>query len=83
MPSLASELKSVGYETLAMHPYRGYNYRRHLRSILRLDLIHIIHGMILRIREYIRSYISDQSLAERIRGGIRKEPWRQEASVQL
>ena len=30
LPSLASELKETGYTTLAMHPYRGYNYRRHI-----------------------------------------------------
>lgn len=65
MPSLASELKSVGYETLAMHPYRGYNYRRHLvYPQIGFDTYYTRDDF--EDPEYIRSYISDQSLAERI-----------------
>lgn len=65
MPSLASEYKSAGYSTLAMHPYRGTNYRRNIvypqigfdTYYARIDFPH---------PEYIRRYISDQSLVERI-----------------
>lgn len=65
MPSLASELKQSGYETLAMHPYRGYNYRRHLvYPQIGFDTYYTRNDF--EDPEYIRSYISDQSLAERI-----------------
>lgn len=65
MPSLASELKSAGYNTLAMHPYRGTNYRRNIvypqigfdTYYTRLDFHH---------PDYIRNYISDQELVDRI-----------------
>lgn len=65
MPSLASEYKSAGYNTLAIHPYRGTNYRRNIvypqigfdAYYARVDFPH---------PEYIRSYISDQTLVERI-----------------
>lgn len=65
MPSLASELKGAGYDTLAMHPYRGMNYRRHIvypqigfdEYYDRTDFIS---------PTYIRRYISDQSLYDRV-----------------
>ena len=65
MPSLASELKSAGYNTLAIHPYRGTNYRRNIvypqigfdTYYTRLDFHH---------PDYIRNYISDQELVDRI-----------------
>ena len=65
MPSLASELKDMGYRTLAAHPYRGTNYRRNIvypqigfdEYYSRLDFI---------AASYIRRYISDQSLVNRI-----------------
>lgn len=65
MPSLASELKSLGYTTLAMHPYRGSNYRRNVvypqigfdTFYTRIDFLSA---------EYIRNFISDQTLMERI-----------------
>ncbi|MDO4322893.1 MAG: sulfatase-like hydrolase/transferase [Lachnospiraceae bacterium] len=65
MPSLASEYKSAGYNTLAMHPYRGTNYRRNIvypqigfdTYYARVDFPH---------PDYIRSYISDQTLVERV-----------------
>ncbi len=65
MPSLASEYKTAGYNTLAIHPYRGTNYRRNIvypqigfdTYYARVDFPH---------PDYIRSYISDQTLVERI-----------------
>lgn len=65
MPSLASELKSAGYYTLAMHPYRGTNYRRNIvypqigfdKYYARVNFVQ---------PEYIRNYISDEELFERI-----------------
>lgn len=65
MPSLASELKGLGYTTLAMHPYRGTNYRRNIvypqigfdTYYTRIDFLS---------SEHIRNYISDQTLVDRI-----------------
>lgn len=65
MPSLASQLKSLGYTTLAMHPYRGTNYRRHIvypqiGFDAYYDRKHFISP------QYIRRYISDETLYKRI-----------------
>ncbi len=65
MPSLVSELEAVGYDTLAIHPYRGTNYRRHIvypqlgfdEYLTRDDFVN---------PRYIRSYISDWELSEKI-----------------
>lgn len=65
MPSLVSLLKFNGYEALAMHPYRGENYRRHIvYPQLGFDDYYTRENFI--NPEYIRSYISDQELADRI-----------------
>jgi phosphoglycerol transferase MdoB-like AlkP superfamily enzyme len=65
MPSLASELKSVGYYTLAMHPYRGTNYRRNIvYPQIGFDTYYDRQNFF--GADYIRQYISDQSLCERI-----------------
>ena len=61
MPSLASQLKSLGYTTLAMHPYRGTNYRRHIvypqiGFDAYYDRKHFMSP------QYIRRYISDETL---------------------
>lgn len=65
MPTLASQLKSQGYETLAMHPYRGENYRRHIvYPQIGFDTYYTREDFA--GADYIRNYISDQSLAERI-----------------
>lgn len=70
LPSLASELKDEGYNTLAIHPYRGNNYRRHIvypqigfdTYLTRDDFEH---------PDYIRNYISDETLAKRILSELR------------
>ncbi len=65
LPSLASELDDYGYYTLAMHPYRGTNYKR--------DTVYPKLGF----QEYysrtefpyakkIRNYITDEELFNRI-----------------
>lgn len=65
MPTLASQLKEMGYTTLAMHPYRGENYRRHIvYPQIGFDTYYTREDFA--EAEYIRNYISDQSLAERI-----------------
>ena len=65
LPSVASELKSQGYETLAMHPYRGTNYRRNLvYPQIGFDTFYTRDDFTQ--AKYIRSYISDDTLAQRI-----------------
>lgn len=65
MPSLASELKSAGYDTLAMHPYRGTNYRRHI-VYPQIGFDEYYSGTDFLAPTYIRRYISDQSLYDRV-----------------
>ena len=63
LPSIASELKSQGYETLAMHPYRGTNYRRNLvYPQIGFDTFYTRDDFTQ--AKYIRSYISDDTLAQ-------------------
>lgn len=65
LPSIASELKSEGYTTLAMHPYRGTNYRRNIvYPQIGFDTFYTRDDF--KNQAYIRNYISDQTLAERI-----------------
>lgn len=65
LPSIASELKSQDYETLAMHPYRGTNYRRNLvYPQIGFDTFYTRDDFTQ--AKYIRSYISDDTLAQRI-----------------
>ncbi len=65
MPSLASQLGDEGYYTLAMHPYRGTNYRRHIvYPQIGFDTYYSRDDFW--NKDYIRNYISDQCLAEKI-----------------
>lgn len=65
MPSLASELGSLGYYTLAMHPYRGTNYRRNVvYPQIGFDTYYTRDDFSDYTR--IRNYISDGTLFERI-----------------
>lgn len=65
MPSAASQLKAMGYETMAVHPYRGNNYRRHIvYPQIGFDTYYTRDDF--ENPEYIRKYISDDCLAERI-----------------
>lgn len=65
MPSLASELKAVGYNSLAMHPYRGTNYRRNI-VYPQIGFDDYYDRTNFFGAQYIRSYISDETLAKRI-----------------
>lgn len=65
MPSLASELKTTGYDTLAMHPYRGTNYRRHI-VYPQIGFDNYYDRTTFFGAKYIRQYISDESLFRRI-----------------
>ncbi len=65
LPSVASDLKSCGYETLAMHPYRGTNYKRDVvYPKLGFDTYYTRDDF--ENPQLIRKYISDESLFERI-----------------
>lgn len=65
MPSLASQLKSMGYTTLAMHPYRGTNYRRHIvYPQIGFDTYYDRKYFV--SPQYIRRYISDETLYKRV-----------------
>ncbi len=65
LPSLASELDDYGYWTLAMHPYRGTNYKRNIvypqigfQNYYTRDNFHYANK--------IRNYITDEELFNRI-----------------
>lgn len=65
MPSLASQLRSQGYETMAIHPYRGTNYRRNIvYPQIGFDTYYTRDDF--EKPSYIRKYISDDCLADRI-----------------
>lgn len=65
MPSLASQLKTLGYSTMAIHPYRGNNYRRSIvYPQIGFDTYYTRDDF--ENPEYIRKYISDNCLADRI-----------------
>ena len=65
MPSLASELKNAGYDTLAIHPYRGTNYRRNI-VYPQIGFDKYYARVNFTSPEYVRNYISDQELVDRI-----------------
>ena len=65
MPSLASQLKSVGYDTIAIHPYRGYNYRRNV-VYPQIGFDTYLTRDDFENPEYIRRYISDWEHSEKI-----------------
>ena len=65
MPSVASELKTAGYKTLAIHPYLGSNYRRNIvYPQIGFDTFYTRDDF--SRPQYIRRYISDWELSERI-----------------
>ncbi|MCD8346598.1 MAG: LTA synthase family protein [Lachnospiraceae bacterium] len=65
LPSLASQLGSLGYYTLAMHPYRGTNYRRNIvYPQIGFDTYYTRDDFDYPYK--IRNYISDETLFERI-----------------
>ncbi len=65
MPSVASQLSTQGYDTMAIHPYRGTNYRRHIvYPQIGFDTYYTRDDF--EKPSYIRKYISDDCLADRI-----------------
>lgn len=65
LPSLASQLDSLGYYTLAMHPYRGTNYRRNIvYPQIGFETYYTRDDFDYPYK--IRNYISDETLFERI-----------------
>ncbi len=65
MPSLASELDEEGYYTLAIHPYRGSNYRRDtVYPQIGFDTYYSISDF--ETAYFIRKYISDKTLFKRV-----------------
>ncbi|MCD8337398.1 MAG: LTA synthase family protein, partial [Lachnospiraceae bacterium] len=65
LPSLASQLGSLGYYTLAMHPYRGTNYRRNIvYPQIGFDTYYTRDDFDYPYK--IRNYISDETLFDRI-----------------
>ncbi len=65
MPSLASELKAEGYYTLAIHPYRGTNYRRNI-VYPQIGFEKYYARVNFTSPKYIRNFISDEELVNRI-----------------
>ncbi len=65
-PSLISQMKDVGYETVFMHPYRSYSWNRpSVYSALGID--EMIYEEDMDNLEYIRSYASDASQYEYVK----------------
>lgn len=65
LPSLASQLSSLGYYALAMHPYRGTNYRRNIvYPQIGFDTYYTRDDFSNPYK--LRNYISDRTLFERI-----------------
>ncbi|MCC8137273.1 MAG: LTA synthase family protein [Clostridiales bacterium] len=65
LPSLASQLNSLGYYALAMHPYRGTNYRRNIvYPQIGFDTYYTRDDFSNPYK--LRNYISDRTLFERI-----------------
>ena len=65
MPSLASEFKEEGYYTLAIHPYRGTNYRRNI-VYPQIGFDKYYARVNFTSPKYIRNFISDEELVNRI-----------------
>lgn len=65
-PSLISQMKDMGYETVFMHPYRSYSWNRpSVYSALGVD--EMIYEEDMDNLEYIRSYASDASQYEYVK----------------
>ena len=65
--SMANYLKSLGYNTLAMHPYKATGWDRdRVYPLLGFDDMHFLDYFESRNPKYIRDYISDESLYKQI-----------------
>ena len=64
-PSLASHLKSLGYETIAMHPYNSTGWDRNkVYPLLGFDEMYFIRDY--KNPEKIRKYVSDRACYDKI-----------------
>ncbi|MBR2045354.1 MAG: LTA synthase family protein [Agathobacter sp.] len=65
LPSMASQLKGLGYETYGMHPYNASGWQRDtVYPLLGLETNYFLHDF--ESRRYIRNYVSDKSAYEKI-----------------
>lgn len=60
IPSLASHLASLGYDTYAMHPYNASGWNRDV-TYPRMGFSSMIFKEDLALMEYVRKYVSDRS----------------------
>lgn len=71
-PSLISQMKDIGYETVFMHPYRSYSWNRpSVYSALGVD--EMIYEEDMDNLEYIRAYASDASQYEYVKKYLESE----------
>ena len=74
MPAVA---KKAGYSTVALHPYYGFGYHRDkVYPLLRFDQMYFIEDF--KDPEYVRDYVSDRTLFNRIIDEYEKKgdkPW--------
>lgn len=65
LPSMASQLKEMGYATYGMHPYNAGGWERDtVYPLLGLDTNYFVQNF--EDRRYIRNYVSDRSAYEKI-----------------
>ncbi len=65
LPSLASQLNAMGYETYGMHPYNASGWERdEVYPLLGFETSYFLHDF--ENRRYIRNYVSDKSAYEKI-----------------
>lgn len=73
MPSLASHLKSLGYETIATHPYNSTGWDRNkVYPLLGFDEMYFIKDY--KNPEKIRKYVSDKACYDKIIGMYESKP---------
>ncbi len=65
--SMPTYLKSLGYDTLAMHPYKSTGWDRdRVYPLIGFDDMHFVDYFEERNPQYVRNYISDECLFEQI-----------------
>lgn len=65
VPSLASQLAELGYETYGMHPYNASGWERdEVYPLLGFETTYFLHDF--ENRYYIRNYVSDKTAYEKI-----------------
>ncbi len=65
--AMPSYLKSLGYDTLGMHPYKATGWDRdRVYPLLGFDKAHFIDYFEARNPKYVRNYVSDETLFDQI-----------------